>query len=155
MVAPLPDPAGATLNSFFERLHDLPDRRRVACLNTLPQETRRLLYEVTGARSDQAALDENLASRLVAAVSVAEDWAQPSRWRRITIQDAATSVDTLEEMQLVLDSILSNEWEHWGNPRFYRGERRKPDEEFPAGSIGTRVAQALLQGYAGDDMRIS
>ncbi len=79
----------------------------------------------------------------------------PQPAARLATQDATTAIDTLEEMQLVLDSILSNEWEHWGNPRFFRGKAPKPENAFPPGSIGTEAAKDVLRNYAGDDLPIT
>jgi hypothetical protein len=62
------------------------------------------------------------------------DWLCPSRWRRLSIADAGRTIQALDEVQLVVDNILSSEWENrgktrWANPR--RG--RKPDECIPDG----------------------
>ncbi|MEZ5332589.1 MAG: hypothetical protein R2991_11175 [Thermoanaerobaculia bacterium] len=55
------------------------------------------------------------------------------RARPLALDDAVTAAETLEP-QLAIESILSHEWGHWGNPRWYRravlgqkGTRQKPD----------------------------
>jgi hypothetical protein len=151
VAARLPQNAGAQLAYVGDLLRRLPDRRRAACLIMLPQETRASLDALARLTPDQAGPDEEMVNSLRAAIeSATEEWCQPSRWRRLTAQEATTAIDTLDEIQLVLDSILSDEWENWGDPRFYKGEQKKLEEEFPRGSIGTDVAKELLRGYAGD-----
>jgi hypothetical protein len=58
------------------------------------------------------------------------DWTYPSRWRRISHEDAASAVAELDDVQVVIDDILSSEWEnHSEHARFrnpYGG--RKPTE---------------------------
>src|SRR5262249_30850776 len=122
----------------------LPDRRRVACLMTLPKEQRALLKSV-GAQ-DSTGINRPM---LLGVARAAEHWFTPSLWRRLTAEEAVGAIDTLQEMQLVLDSILSDEWEQGGHRGFLRGERRKWEDAFPRGSIETDEAKALLQRYAG------
>jgi hypothetical protein len=61
------------------------------------------------------------------------DWTAPSRWLPITYDEARTSITSLPDLQLVIDNILSSEWEsrspmtRWDNPR----GGRKPDECLP------------------------
>ena len=57
------------------------------------------------------------------------DWMAPSRWLPISHGEATTTITSLQEMQVVVDNILSSEWENrgvtrWLNPR----GGRKPDE---------------------------
>lgn len=62
------------------------------------------------------------------------DWLYPSRWRRLPITDAAASVEALDEVQLVIDNILSSEWESHGWTRWADPKRgRRPDEFIPDG----------------------
>ena len=58
------------------------------------------------------------------------DWTAPSRWRPLSYDDARAAVSSLPDLQLVIDNILSSEWENrspetrWDNPK----GGRKPDE---------------------------
>jgi hypothetical protein len=83
----------------------------------------------------------------VALDQVVSSWTSPSTWRRLIRKAAAASVDTLGDVQIVIESILSDEWE--GRSTYLRtrrsresmsvlGEnlRRKPDQCVPVGSIG-------------------
>jgi hypothetical protein len=61
------------------------------------------------------------------------DWTAPSRWLPITYGEARSSISSLPDVQLVIDNILSSEWENhapttrWDNPQ----GGRKPDECLP------------------------
>lgn len=61
------------------------------------------------------------------------DWTAPSRWLPITYDEARKSITSLPDLQLVIDNILSSEWENrspmtrWDNPQ----GGRKPDECLP------------------------
>jgi len=47
--------------------------------------------------------------------------------------------------QMVMDSILSREWLHWGNPRWRHDElKEKPDFCIARHSIGERNANTAL-----------
>lgn len=61
--------------------------------------------------------------------------ALPAEQRRMTFDEAAAAIDALDEVQLVIESILGDEWENWGNPRRYRGLPPKPEPCIPASSI--------------------
>ncbi|MDB5483846.1 MAG: hypothetical protein JWO83_4899 [Caulobacteraceae bacterium] len=58
------------------------------------------------------------------------DWMAPSRWLPISYDRARKSIAALPDLQLVIDNILSSEWENhspmtrWDNPK----GGRKPDE---------------------------
>ena len=74
------------------------------------------------------------------------DWqaANPGE-QRLSVQDARVHIAKLQEMQVVLESILNAEWEHWGNPRWYQNRTRgaeglealdaMPDHRVPAYSL--------------------
>jgi hypothetical protein len=66
-------------------------------------------------------------------------WANPARWRRMTRSDAAASVQSLGDMQLVVESILSDEWEDNGAPLRTRLQRDPSDPRFTA--FGPRFTQ--------------
>jgi hypothetical protein len=55
--------------------------------------------------------------------------------RRLTHEDARTAIATLDEVQLVVESILSDEWENWGNPRRYQNLPPKPEQCVPSNSL--------------------
>ena len=57
------------------------------------------------------------------------DWVAPSRWAPIFHDEAREIIESLPEMQLVIDDILSSEWENrgvtrWANPK----AGRKPNQ---------------------------
>ncbi|HEY2256134.1 MAG TPA: hypothetical protein VGI11_10890, partial [Variovorax sp.] len=58
-----------------------------------------------------------------------------SKTRRMTHAEARDAITALDEVQLVVESILSDEWENWGNPRRYRDLPPKPDQCVPSNSI--------------------
>ena len=77
-------------------------------------------------------------------------WACDSeRLQRLTHAEARRTIEALNEVQLVVESILSDEWENWGNPRRYRGVPRKPEQSVPAGSVygGTAALKAQTQSF--------
>ncbi len=60
------------------------------------------------------------------------DWVAPSRWAPIFHDNAKEIIESLPEMQLVIDDILSSEWENrgvtrWANPK----AGRKPNQYIP------------------------
>jgi len=59
----------------------------------------------------------------------------PAEQRRMTYDQARTAVEALDEVQLVIESILGDEWENWGNPRRYRELPPRPEPHVPASSI--------------------
>ena len=61
--------------------------------------------------------------------------ALPEEQRRMSFDEAAAAIDALDEVQLVIESILGDEWENWGNPRRYQGLPPKPEPCVPASSI--------------------
>ncbi len=56
-------------------------------------------------------------------------------YRRLTREQARDALERLGDVQLVVESILGDEWENWGNPRRYRGVPPKPEPCVPASSI--------------------
>ncbi len=54
---------------------------------------------------------------------------------RIKRSDAAAAIEDLDEIQVVIESILSDEWGHWGNPRWnrrneiYKAEKKRQLEK--------------------------
>jgi len=70
--------------------------------------------------------------------------------RRLTRDEARQSIDALDEIQIVIESILSDEWENWGNPRFYQGLPPKPDSCIPVGSVygGSAVLEDIMDNWA-------
>jgi hypothetical protein len=59
----------------------------------------------------------------------------PPEQRRMTYDRARAAVESLDEVQLVIESILGDEWENWGNPRRFQNLPPKPEPCVPAGSI--------------------
>lgn len=73
---------------------------------------------------------------------IAEGTLRGQRARRLKLADAVAAAEGLEP-QLAIESILSHEWAHWGNPRWYRrtvlgqkGVRQKPDFCVRRDSVG-------------------
>jgi hypothetical protein len=58
----------------------------------------------------------------------------PDSWRRLTHADAKRTIESLDEVQVVVESILSDEWENWGDPRRDHG-KRKPEQSVPVSSV--------------------
>ncbi|PPQ26601.1 hypothetical protein [Rhodopila globiformis] len=82
---------------------------------------------------------------------IVDDWINPGRWYRLSRADAAASMKQLDDIQVVVESILSDEWENYGpylrtrlqhdskDPRvmhFGPRYREKPDHCFPTESVG-------------------
>ena len=85
------------------------------------------------------------AARLIEPLTRAtEDWLRPSRWARLTYDAAAEAVDKLEDVQIVLESILSDEWENNGSLKRWQldGDRRRPDHSLPVASVGPELDNA-------------
>ncbi|MBX3024567.1 hypothetical protein KF840_06620 [bacterium] len=65
---------------------------------------------------------------------------------RLTVAEAREAIARLDELQLVVESILSDEWENWGAPRWWSGKPPKPAQSLPVGSVyGTSAALAELR----------
>jgi hypothetical protein len=72
----------------------------------------------------------------------ARDWRRTALGHELlTYGEARETIAQLGEIQLVVESILSDEWENWGDPRAWRGAERKPEQCVPVGSVyGTSTA---------------
>ena len=73
-----------------------------------------------------------------------EDWRRPSLWARLTHIEAAGAIDRLEELQMVIESILSDEWANHGSGLRTKldGDRRRPDHSLPVATIGPELNRA-------------
>ena len=120
------------------------DEKKRLC-DRLPSSNRDALRDLVAAASveefcNAAAIDTLLS--LVDAVAAADPNLQNDlKPRRLTRKEATGAISKLDEVQLVAESILSSEWENWGNPRRYRkrqGEQiePKPDHCVPDDSCG-------------------
>jgi hypothetical protein len=58
-----------------------------------------------------------------------------TRLQRLTYAQAHTAVAALDEVQLVVESILSGEWGNWANPRRCRNLPPKPEQCVPSNSL--------------------
>ena len=138
--------------TFAQRFERLPEARRQAFLMSLPKSAYPLLLDSTAyMASSQYAFDTTFQNYrdvslskiqdVIDSVSRARiladiidrgllDWTYPTRWRRISRLGAAVSVESLDEVQLVIDDILSSEWEnHDQQARFLNPKAgRKPTE---------------------------
>lgn len=61
--------------------------------------------------------------------------AVPAPLRRMTRAEGQASIAALDEVQLVVESILSDEWENWGNPRRFQGLPPRPEQCVPSSSV--------------------
>jgi hypothetical protein len=66
---------------------------------------------------------------------------------RIDRRVARDAVKALDEVQIVVESILSEEWIHWGNPRFYQERKQKPDLCIRADTIDSSERQLWLDRH--------
>lgn len=89
------------------------------------------------------------------------DWHYPYRWRRFVcdanfpadagkahVHNACQLIDRLDDVQMVIDNILSSEWENHGKTRWNNPKpSRKPDQYVKAGPDVnlTAIQQGLLQ----------
>jgi hypothetical protein len=69
--------------------------------------------------------------------------------QRLTRAEARETINRLDEIQLVVESILSDEWENWGDPRCLRGADRKPEQCVPVGSVygGSAALMQQMKGF--------
>ncbi len=69
---------------------------------------------------------------------------------RLSVADAQVHIAKLQDVQVVLESILSAEWEHWGNPRWFQNGQREASERPPLDPLPThRVPAHSLNGGLG------
>jgi len=70
----------------------------------------------------------------------------------MTHAQARDAVAGLDDIQLVVESILSDEWENWGNPRRYRNLPPKPDQCVPSNSIygGSWILREIAEQFVKD-----
>lgn len=76
------------------------------------------------------------------------DWAGAHAGeQRLAVADAQRHIAKLQDVQVVLESILSAEWEHWGNPRWFQSRQREGREQEALDPLPThRVPAHSLQG---------
>jgi hypothetical protein len=74
------------------------------------------------------------------------DWMDRERWQRIPRELASEILEHIDDIQTVIDSILSNEWENRGRPfRPFASADRRPAEFIPTGrDIEPRAAEQGL-----------
>jgi hypothetical protein len=128
------------LQEMKQTLDQLPEQRRMAVEMTLSPEMRemlRKLYDSEGMQRESQASDLDAQTALVVALEQSfQEWLyQPSEWRRLTHDEAGKTIGALDEVQLVIESILSDEWENWGNPRRYQNLPPKPEQCVPTNSV--------------------
>jgi hypothetical protein len=129
---------------LLPRLHSalasLPRDRRAALELTLRPAQRSELERFSSAANQETYCaqtdDQTQAALFLALTKGLDDWAyHPERLQRLTHVEAKRTIEALDEVQLVVESILSDEWENWGNPRRYRGAKPKPEQSMPLGSV--------------------
>ncbi len=138
-----------------ERFRGLPERSRLAWIKRLPasmsEEISKVLtkHPPTPVHSGPfmefpvvTVSDENLfaeIAKLIEMLHVYDDWKDPSRWQRLTPKAAGESIRKLEEVQVVLESILSCAWENRDEKtlRDSEPEDSKLEHRIPTGSVGS------------------
>ena len=82
------------------------------------------------------------------------DWktANPDE-QRLTVKDAQVHIAKLQDMQVVLETILNAEWENWGNPRWYQDRTRCREglealDPMPTHRVPAYSLQGGLEAYA-------
>jgi hypothetical protein len=129
------------LTQSAERFARVPEKRKQAFLMTLPKGAYPLLEDaITYINGEQYKLDTtfqdyeevsltkiqdvvNSISRLRILADTVDncllDWNHPDRWRRLSFKEAVVAIRKLDDAQVVVDDILSCEWEnHSLNARF-------------------------------------
>ncbi len=70
-----------------------------------------------------------------------------SKEQRLAVADACDHIAKLQDVQVALESILSAEWEHWGNPRWYQNQERQKKRRQPLEALPDhRVPSHSLSG---------
>ena len=140
------------LERLSNAVAELPQERRAALESTLQSDQRAELERFRSALSPEAYCtgpDED-GTRLMLALTLEkglEDWAyHPERLERLAHADASTTIEALDEVQLVVESILSDEWENWG--RFPRSPP-KPEQSVLVSSVygGTTALRDQTQSF--------
>jgi hypothetical protein len=67
---------------------------------------------------------------------------------RVKRSEGAKAIERIDEIQIVIESILSDEWSHWGNPRWYQEKTSKPDLCIRNDTIGSRENGIWHQRHA-------
>ncbi len=138
-VAPKKLSAAALLSVPYKAVEALPEERRASLELTLPPAQRAELERLRGASIEvycQETAREVQAALFVALQEGLDEWAyHPEELQRLTRAQARDTIERLDEAQLVIESILSDEWENWGDPRCLRGAARKPEQCVPVGSV--------------------
>ena len=81
------------------------------------------------------------------------DWHYASRWRRLStksaipVHDATLAIGNLEDVQLIIDNILSSEWENHGTTRWENPNIGSKPNEFIVDDPAVRM-DAAAQGLA-------
>ena len=79
-------------------------------------------------------LMQNIEEAVNQLLSVLLDWADRGRWERLTHDQAVKTICNMTEIQLVIDDILSNQWEDQSKrDRTFAVNERNPTEFIPAG----------------------
>ncbi|HLZ84282.1 MAG TPA: hypothetical protein VKQ54_12005, partial [Caulobacteraceae bacterium] len=139
-------------SNFSKKFERLPEDRKQAFLMSLPKSAYPLLlgssayveskqygfdttfqdYKDVSLGKIQDVINSVSRSRILADLIDRGllDWTYPSRWRRISRTDAASAIRDLDEVQIVIDDILSSEWENHGEQARFLNPKggRKPTE---------------------------
>ncbi len=135
----------ASLQSLRTTCQALPEADLSALQAGLPTTEGRLLQRLLALPADAAvaewadghAVGELLSLERACHAAGLDFGARDAAQRRLSRAEARTAMDALVEIQLVVESILGQEWEHWGNPRWFRrdGTPAKPEPCVPAHSL--------------------
>lgn len=135
----------ASLQALRTACQALPEADLAALQAGLPVGDSRLLQRLLALPADSAvaewadghAVAELLALERACHAAGMDFGPREAAQQRLSHAEARTAAIGLTEIQLVVESILSQEWEHWGNPRWFRrdGSPAKPEPCVPAHSL--------------------
>ena len=153
-----------SLGRAAQALGQLSDERRKAIRDQLEilhgynRSPARMLLEDLEVAQREGALASFAESHRVADLQLLEQallkaglaWRSTHRSeQRLSVGRARLHIAKLHEMQVALESILSAEWENWGNPRWFQDQKLQqrqlpldplPDHRVPAHSLSNGLA---------------
>jgi hypothetical protein len=140
------------LSHACARFNRLPDRQQQAMMMTLPKAAYPLLevatefvgspqYQFDTTFQDYDAVSLPKIQNVIYSISRIKilsdnidnsllDWTYPSRWRRLSRREAGEIIRQIDDVQVLIDDILSSEWENHGEHARFRNMKagRKPTE---------------------------
>jgi hypothetical protein len=134
MVADLKD--SEKLSACVKAFKAMPEKRRAAMALTMPTQQRAELQRLrTAARTTVRARGDAMRGMVEALERGLQAWAHDTdEVRRLTYREAADTIQELDEVQLVIESILSDEWMNC-DPNLQRERDRRPEQCVPVYSV--------------------